>query len=134
MITFDWEQMLKLEGDTGPYLQYAHTRCAGILRKVKKWEPVFKNEDFTDEEKNLIKILARFQKVVEEAGRDLKPHYICNYAYELATVFDRFYETNPVLKAESEEKKRFRLTLVKATKVVLSKCLQLIGIKPLERM
>jgi arginyl-tRNA synthetase len=134
MITFDWEKMLKLEGDTGPYLQYAHTRCAGILRKAEKLRPLFKTENLNEGEKDLIKTLARFPKVVEEAGRDLRPHYICNYAYQLATVFDRFYETSPVLKAENEEKKRFRLTLVKATKVVLSKCLQLIGIKPLERM
>ena len=134
MITFDWEQMLKLEGDTGPYLQYAHTRCSGILRKAKKWKPNFKVENLTEGEKSLIKVLARFQKVVEEAGRDLRPHYICNYAYELATFFDKFYETNPVLKAETEERKNFRLTLVKATKIVLSKALELLGIKPLEKM
>lgn len=88
----------------------------------------------TEGEKSLIKVLARFQKVVEEAGRDLRPHYICNYAYELATVFDKFYETNSVLKAETEEKKNFRLTLVKATKIVLSKTLELIGIKALDKM
>jgi arginyl-tRNA synthetase len=133
-ITFDWEKMLKLEGETGPYLQYAHTRCASILRKAGKWKLLFKTENLSESEKDLIKTLARFPKVVEEAGRDLKPHYICNYAYQLATVFDRFYETNSVLKAESEEKKRFRLTLVRATKVVLGKCLQLMGIKPLEKM
>ena len=133
-ITFDWEKMLKLEGDTGPYLQYAHTRCAGILRKAKKWKPIFKTENLSESEKNLIKTLARFSKVVEEAGRDLRPHYICNYAYQLTTIFDGFYETNPVLKAESEEKRRFRLTLVKSTKIVLCKCLKLLGIEPLERM
>jgi arginyl-tRNA synthetase len=133
-ITFDWEQMLKLEGDTGPYLQYAYTRCAGILRKVKKWKQTLKTENLTEEEKSLIKTLARFQKVVEEAGTNLRPHYVCNYAYELATVFDKFYETNPVLKAENEEKKNFRLTLVKATKTVLAKALELIGIKTTEKM
>ncbi|MEM5879328.1 MAG: arginine--tRNA ligase [Candidatus Aenigmatarchaeota archaeon] len=133
-ITFDWEQMLKLEGDTGPYLQYAHTRCVGILRKAGKFKPSFKSKELTEGEKELIKALMRFEKVVEEAGRDLRPHYICNYAYELATLFDRFYETNPVLKAESEEKRNFRLTLVKATKIVLSQALELLGIKPLEKM
>jgi arginyl-tRNA synthetase len=133
-ITFDWEKMLKLEGDTGPYLQYAHTRCAGILRKAKKWKPVFKTEEMSESEKDLIRTLARFSRIVEEAGRDFRPHYICNYAYQLATIFDRFYEKTPVLKAESEEKKRFRLTLVHATKIVLGKCLKLLGIEPLERM
>ncbi|MEM5869745.1 MAG: arginine--tRNA ligase [Candidatus Aenigmatarchaeota archaeon] len=133
-ITFDWEQMLKLEGDTGPYLQYAHTRCAGILRKAGKFKLKFKVREFSESEKELIKTLMKFEKVVGDAGRDLKPHYICNYVYELANVFDRFYETNPVLKAESEEKRNFRLTLVKATKIVLGQALELLGIKPLEKM
>ena len=134
MITFEWERMLKLEGDTGPYLQYAHTRCAGILRKAGKWKSNFKTEEISEEEKNLIKTLMLFPKVVENAAKELKPNYICNYAYELATLFDKFYEKVPVIKAESEEKRNFRLTLVKATKKVLASCLELIGIKPLERM
>ncbi|MEM5829685.1 MAG: arginine--tRNA ligase [Candidatus Aenigmatarchaeota archaeon] len=133
-ITFDWNQMLRLEGDTGPYLQYAHTRCVGILRRAGKFKLLFKTKELTEGEKELIRTLARFKKVVEEAGRDLKPHYICNYAYELATIFGRFYETNPVLKAETKEKRNFRLTLVKATKIVLNKVLELLGIKALEKM
>lgn len=134
MITFEWERMLKFEGDTGPYLQYAHTRCAGILRKAEKWKINYKADEINEDEKILIKTLMKFQKVVENAAKELKPNYICNYAYELATIFDKFYERVPVLKAEDEKKKNFRLTLVKATKTVLANCLELIGIKPLERM
>ncbi|MFH8132457.1 MAG: arginine--tRNA ligase [Candidatus Aenigmatarchaeota archaeon] len=133
-ITFDWNKMLKFEGDTGPYLQYAHTRCAGILRKAGKWKARFSFKELSEGEKELVKCLMKFDDVVEKAGEDLKPHYICNYAFELATLFDKFYETNPVLKAGSEERKNFRLTLVKATKVVLGNALKLIGIEPLERM
>jgi arginyl-tRNA synthetase len=133
-ITFDWKKMLKLEGDTGPYLQYAHTRCSGILRKAGEWKPTFKVGNLTEGEKSLIKILMRFQDVVEQAAKDLRPHYICNYAYQLATIFDRFYESNPVLKAENEERRNFRLTLVLATKNVLAEALKLVGIKPLEKM
>jgi arginyl-tRNA synthetase len=132
-ISFDWKQMLRLEGDTGPYLQYAHTRCSGILRKAGRWKPVLKTENLTEGEKNLIKTLMRFPEVVEQAARDLRPHYICNYAFDLATVFDKFYEFNPVLKAEGN-KKNFRLALVQATKIVLAKALELTGIKALERM
>lgn len=133
-ITFDWKQMLRLEGDTGPYLQYAHTRCAGILRKAKRWKPNFKSDDLSEGEKMLMKTLMRFSEVVEQAVRDLRPHYICNYAYDLATVFDKFYESNPVLKAETEDKKNFRLSLVQATKAVLKNALELIGIEALEKM
>lgn len=133
-ITFDWKQMLSFEGNTGPYLQYAHTRCQGILKKVSKWKPNFKIEKLTEEEKQLIKTLARFTEVVEQAAKDLRPHYICNYAYDLATVFDRFYEFCPVLKAENEKLKNFRLTLVEATKNILENSLNLIGIETPEKM
>jgi len=131
-ITFDWKQMLRFEGDTGPYLQYAHTRCAGILRKAGKWKPNFKAGNLSEEEKTLIRTLTRFPEILEQAAKDLRPHYICNYAYDLATIFDKFYEFNPVLKAEG--KKNFRLALVKATKTVLGNALELLGIEALEKM
>lgn len=133
VIFFDWEDALKLEGNTGPYLQYADIRCKGILRKAGKWRPNFKAEDLSEEEKSLVKTLMRFPEVIEQAARDLRPHYICNYAYELATVFDKFYETNPVLKAEGS-KKVFRLSLVQAAKTVLGNALELMGMEALEKM
>jgi len=134
VIFFDWEEATKLEGNTGPYLQYAHTRCKGILEKAGKWKPNFNFEQLAGEEKNLVKSLVKFSEVVEQAAKDLKPHYICNYIYELATVFDRFYEFCPVLKAETDEQKNFRLTLVQATKIVLKNALNLIGMEALEKM
>jgi len=133
VIFFDWENALRLEGDTGPYLQYAHTRCAGILRKAGKWKSSFSTESLTEEERALVKTLMRFPNIVEQAAKDLRPHYICNYVYDLATVFDKFYEFNSVLKAEGE-KKNFRLALVNATKIVLMNALNLLGIEALEKM
>jgi len=134
VIFFDWEEALKLDGNTGPYLQYAHTRCKGILEKAGKWKPDFKIEKLTEEEKQLIKTLTRFTEVVEQAARDLRPHYICNYIYELATVLDKFYEFCSVLKAENEKLKNFRLTLVDATRIVLENCFNLTGIEVPEKM
>ncbi len=133
-VTFKWEEALRLEGNTGPYLQYAHTRCASILKKAKKWRPRFKTEKLTDQEKELIKILLKFPDVVYDAAKDLHPHYICNYAYNLATAFSAFYQFCPVLKAEREEQKNFRLSLVQATKIVLANALKLIGIEAVEKM
>jgi len=134
MITFDWKRMLSFEGDTGPYLQYAHTRCSGILKKAGKWKPKFKTEKLTEQEKELIKILTRFSETVESARKDLRPHYICNYAYDLATAFDKFYEYCPVLKAENADLKNLRLTLVSSVKNILKTALNLIGIEALEKM
>jgi arginyl-tRNA synthetase len=133
-IVFDWKQMLSFEGNTGPYLQYAHTRCLGILRKAKRWKKTFSVAKMTVYEKQLIKVLMKFQDVVENSAKDLKPHYICNYVYDLATVFSNFYQNCPVLKAENEELRNFRLTLVYATKNILKDCLNLIGIEAIEKM
>jgi len=133
-ITFDFEKMLSFEGDTGPYLQYAYTRCSGILRKVNNWKPNFSVDKLAEREKQLIKLLSRFPEVIENAAKDLRPHYVCNYTYDLATAFDRFYEACPVLKAESEKIKNFRLTLVDATRIVLKNSLDLVGMEALERM
>jgi len=133
-ITFNWKQMLSFEGDAGPYLQYAHTRCLGILKKARKWKSNFKTEKLSEQEKELIKILSKFPEVVESAGKDLRPHYICNYAFSLATAFDKFYEHCPVLKAEKEKLKNFRLTLVDATKKILENSLNLIEISAPEKM
>jgi len=134
LLIFDMEEALQLEGNTGPYLQYAHTRCDGILKKVKKWKENFENENLSKEEKKIIKKLIEFPDVVEQTLRDLKPHYICNYAYDLANIFSEFYHACPVLKAETKKLKGFRLTLVKATKITLKNSLSLLGMETPERM
>jgi arginyl-tRNA synthetase len=132
-IVFDWNRMLSLQGDTGPYLQYACVRCKGILEKAGKWKPKYKIKELKEEEKNLIKLILKFSKVVKDAAEDFRPNYICNYAFDLATAFDKFYEACPVLKAEKGVKE-FRLALVDSTRKILEKCLDLIGIQVVEKM
>jgi len=134
VLIFDWEKSLMLEGNTGPYLQYAHTRCNGILNKAKKWEENVVNENLTSEEQRLVKKLSDFPTLVQQSLRDFRPHYLCNYAYELATMFSEFYHFCPVLKAEKKELINFRLSLVKATKITLKNCLFLLGIETPEKM
>jgi arginyl-tRNA synthetase len=133
-ITFDWKRMLSLEGNTGPYLQYAHVRAERILQKAGRWKKNYSSEELKDQEKILIKKLAQFPKIVEQAGKDMRPHYICNYAHDLAEAFSDFYHACPVLKAETEELKNFRLTLVNAVKITLKNCLSLLGIETPKRM
>jgi len=131
-IIFDWNQMLSFDGNTGPYLQYAHTRCSSILKKAGKWKPNYSVE-VNEHEKELLKTIMKFPEAVEHAAKEMKPYLICNYAYELATTFANFYEKCPVLKAE-QDTKNFRLTLVQATKIGLEKSLNLIGIQVPEKM
>jgi len=128
LLIFDMDEALQLEGNTGSYLQYAHTRCNGILKKAKDWRKNFDNKSLLKEEKKIIKKLIEFSDVVEKALRDFRPHYICNYAYELANIFSEFYHVCPVLKAETKKMRDFRLTLVKATKITLKNSLNLLGI------
>jgi len=134
LITFDWKQMLSFDGNTGPYIQYAHTRCNSILKKAKKWKKVYAAIELKHEEKNLISTLARFNDIVAESAAMMKPHLICNYLYDLTTALNNFYEKCPVLKAESSQQKNFRLTLVDATKEVLKQGMQLVGMEAPERM
>lgn len=134
LITFDWKQMLNFDGNTGPYIQYAHTRCNGILEKVEKWKNNFINKDISSAEKKLVKKLQEFPTVVEQSGKELKPHHICNYVYDLANTFTEFYHSCPVLKTENIDLRNFRLTLVKATQIVIENSLKLLGIETPESM
>ncbi|WP_297092360.1 arginine--tRNA ligase [Thermococcus sp.] len=142
IITFRWEDVLNFEGESAPYVQYAHARCASILRKAGERgietapEALLERADFsrlTYREKELVKLLAKFPEIVEQAGRDVKPHLIPWYANELASLFNKFYMDHPVLKAEEgivEE----RLLLVLAVKQVLRNALELLGIEAPDRM
>jgi len=128
-ITFDWDRMLSFEGDTGPYLQYAHVRVDKILQKAGKWKENYSVKELTKQEINLVKKLMQFPDVVEQSGKDMRPHYICNYAHELSDLFSDFYHSCPVIKAETEDLRNFRLTLVKAVKITLKNSLTLLGIE-----
>lgn len=142
IITFRWDDVLNFEGESAPYIQYAHARCASILRKAEEsglnveWKALLEKADFsrlTNREKELIKLLAKFPEVIESAGKDIKPHLIPAYLNELASLFNRFYMDHPVLKAE-EGIREERLLLVLAVKQVLRNGLELLGISAIEKM
>ncbi|WP_461865592.1 arginine--tRNA ligase [Thermococcus sp.] len=142
IITFRWEDVLNFEGESAPYIQYAHARCASILRKAREGgieieiETLFEKASFAklnDKEKELIKLLAKFPEIIKLAGRDIKPHLPAWYANELASTFNRFYMVSPVIKAE-EGIREERLLLVMATKQVLKNVLELMGIEAVEKM
>jgi len=129
-VVFDWDSMLSFDGDTAPYIQYTHARANSILLKGRvKAAGAFNAGLLKDEkEKHIIKLLMEFPRVVQDAARDYKPHYIANYVYDLANKFNEFYQSIPVLKAPSELRKA-RLALVIATKIVIANALSLLGIE-----
>jgi len=133
-IIFEWERMLKLEGNTGPYIQYACTRCKGILKKVKKIKRNLTPKRLTEEEALLIKKIGEFPYLIQKIVKEMKPYYLANYLYELSTIFNNFYEKVPVVKEEDEEVRNFRLTLVEAVEKTLKIGLSLLGIEVPEFM
>ncbi|WP_437333955.1 arginine--tRNA ligase [Sorangium sp. So ce394] len=132
---FDWDRMLAFEGNTAPYLMYAHARIRSIFRKAGVESP--RGVGITvgePAERALALELLRFGAVLEDVAATLEPHRLCGYLFELAGSFTTFYERCPVLRAESEEVRRSRLALCDLTAEVLAKGLGLLGIEAPERM
>ncbi len=133
-ITFDWDQALDFEGETGPYIQYAHARICSIFRKYGK---KLKQADFsllkTEQELKLIDLLANFPKTVEYCARNHKPSTLCRYLLDLAQAFNEFYHACPIL-SEEEKLKQARLHLAEAVKQVIKNSLFLLGIEAPEEM
>jgi arginyl-tRNA synthetase len=137
---FAWDRMLALEGNTGPYLQMQYTRVQGIYRRgnITAEQVVTANPALLLEHENeaaLAKKLLQFGSVVEAVARDLKPHLLCTYLYELCGAFSRFFESCPVLKAGSEELKMSRLLMCEMVARVLRIGLSdLLGIEVMDEM
>ena len=131
---FSWESMLSMDGNTAPYLQYAHARIKSIFRKAGAPAPsassVLLESPF---EIALSKHVLRLGEIVELVARELKPHYLCTYLYELATKFSSFYENCPVLQSE-EPTRSSRLMLCDVTAKTLAQGLDLLGIEHPEQM
>lgn len=133
---FDAERMTATIGNTGPYLQYAHARLSRILRNAaEQGVPVGSRVTVLDapEEQALALLLSRFGETVAEVGENLQPHKLCTYLYDLATALSVFYEQCPVLKSAGEVRDS-RLALCAATRKVLARGLDLLGIEAPENM
>lgn len=136
IITFDIKESLSLEGDTGPYMQYAYARAQRIIEKSGAEVTVNKSLSLLvlEREAELVKEISKLDMVVEEAARSLSPKSIARYAYSLATAFNLFYEHVQVLREPDKELLMARLALVKAFGIALKNALELLGVSALERM
>ena len=130
---FDWDNMLSFEGNTAPYLQYAYTRVQSVLKKAGEWnrteQPVF-TEPL---ESQLAAELLKFEDVLQTVADSSYPHYLAAYLYQVASLFSRFYEACPILKAEGSVRNT-RLQLAALTGQTLQTGLSLLGIDTLEVM
>jgi arginyl-tRNA synthetase len=132
----DWSQMLAFEGNTGPYLQYAHARIRAIFRKLDPDESVSADAIRIEHpnEKALALALVGFDTAVRSVADGLEPHKLCSYLYELASTFTSFYEACPVLRADTSEARASRLALADLTARTLARGLDLLGIEVPARM
>ena len=130
---FDWDSMLSFEGNTAPYLQYAYTRVQSVFRKAGEWDENAQPVLTEPLEKQLAVELLKFEDVLQSAADTAYPHYLAAYLYQVATLFSRFYEACPILKAEGAARNS-RLQLAKLTGDTLKQGLELLGIETLEVM
>ena len=137
MVVFDLNKALRLEGDTGPYILYSYVRASRILEKASAEGLTTSTSKPTitqPSEKRLLKGLSKFDLLVEDAVKTLSPKTLARYAIELATLFNNFYESTPVLSCSDEEVRASRLMLVSAFRAVLGKTMDLLGLPIIERM
>lgn len=128
-ISFDLEETVSLAGNSGPYLQYAHARARGILAKSNT--EFVRPADVRSEDRALVRKLGEYHEIVTHAAESLEPHHICNYLFELAQEFNRYYEKNHVIGDALEQ---HRTGLVALYADTLKAGLAILGIAAPERL
>jgi arginyl-tRNA synthetase len=132
-ITFDPDQALSFEGNSGPYLQYTHARAHSLLQEAGVTADDLKQIDtFPDEQPEVARLLYRFPEVVEHSARDYAPRYIANYLYQVGQSFNTFYGNTKIINEDEQED--YRLALTAATAQVLENGLKLLGIEATKEM
>jgi arginyl-tRNA synthetase len=139
-MTFNPEESIDFNGNTGPFIQYTYARIQSVIRKsgIRDFmdgetvlaEPIV----FVPKERGLIRLLHDFPAAVNEAALNYSPALVANYAYELTKEYNQFYHDHSILKAESETVIRFRLGLSALTGQVIKTAMELLGIEVPERM
>jgi len=131
-IIFEPKESVSLQGNSGPYLQYALARANSIIQKSSEELAVLPGTiEYDQYERSLLFKLTEYKDVVEQATQELAPHLVCTYLYELAQTFNRFYEKSHVV---GDERENIRIQLVKAYVAVLRSGLTMLGIPTPDRM
>jgi len=132
-VIFDWDKMMNLEGNSGPYLQYTVARTNSVLAKAKASNIKLEVEGLKleSEEETVLRALNRYPEVIELSADSCSPNMLCNYLYDLAQKFNSFYNANRIIDSDNEE---FRLVLTSGVGQVLKNGLKLLGIETPERM
>ena len=131
-IAFDIDETVSLAGNSGPYIQYAYARARSILQKANGVQgDALTGYELDDAERGLVRKLSEYGEVIERSIEELMPHHICNYLYELAQEFNRFYEKSRVIGSAQEAA---RVALVARYAETLKSGLAILGVDAPERM
>ncbi len=134
-LKFDMVDSLSLDGNSGPYLQYAYARCCRLIEKSNIDSFSGDVSQLSDPiEYRIIKHLSKYVMVIQDTVKNMEPKLIALYAYELATMFNLFYEKLPILKEKDAKISQARISLVEAIRRILNIYISFVGITPLERM
>ena len=132
-IVFNWDDILNMSGDSGPYVQYSFARANSIIKKATKAKIKLNTKIPKDwKTTNLERIIERFPEVVERAARELAPNHIANYLLELASVFSSFY--NGTIIIDKSKEAPYKVAITKAFSIVMKNGLEILGIKALPKM
>lgn len=129
-IVFDINEAVSIQGNSGPYLQYAHARACSILAKSSV-ESTVQISELDTNERELVRKIGEYSEVLDKAVTELMPHHICNYLYELAQEFNRFYEKSRII---GDEREALRLHIVELYRSTLARGLRVLGIVAPEKM
>ncbi len=133
-IVFDWGKFLSFDGNSAPYLQYTHARACSVLRKAGEVdEDMPAIRQLTEKEREMIRTLAQYPQVLEQARTERLPHKLANYLFSLAQAFNGFYNSEPILQAE-QPARSLRLALTRLTRDVLRSGAALLTLRLPERM
>ncbi len=133
-IVFRWEEALNFEGNSAPFLQYAHARACSILAKAGPLGTADPGRLTHLQEQRLVRWIAKFPSTVRDAASSRRVHLVAAFAAETAAQFNQFYRDCPVLTADSPELREARLALVDAARVVLNNALAALGVKAPKEM
>jgi arginyl-tRNA synthetase len=130
---FNPEESIELNGNTGPFLQYAHARIQSLLNRAGELGS-YENAPLGNEEKEIIKIISQYPSVINEAGENYSPAVIANYLFELVKAYNHFYQAVPVLIEQNNEVKNLRIALSQLVANIVSRSLKLLGIESPNKM
>lgn len=138
-MTFNPEESIDFNGNTGPFIQYTHARIRSVLRKADE-SSITISSDFSsipgleEKERELLKTISLYPEVVEQAGKEYSPAVLANYCYELTRQFNQFYHDHSILNEPDGGKRNFRLALSTAVVNILKSGMGMLGIDMPERM